>query len=140
MKMNETCVAKFSKGRHTIVVDPAAAGRPLPTAWMPLANDDPGRRMPAFGAFADKAFARMPETLAILRWLLRFHSMGGLLPEREIHPIGQDGNDYVTEPSLSEFDARKSEDYLDIFNSGGKGQGSVSLSSTFSDEPDAMLL
>jgi hypothetical protein len=69
-----------------------------------------------------------------------FHSMGGLLPEREIRPIGQDGNEYLTEPSQSEFEAHKSKDYLHIFNSGGKGQGYVSLSSTFSSEPDAMLL
>ena len=69
-----------------------------------------------------------------------FHSMGGLLPDREIRLIGQDGNEYFTEPSLSAFDAQKSLDHLHVFNSGGKGQGYVSLRSTFVDEPQAMLL
>ncbi|WFR97541.1 hypothetical protein [Rhizobium tumorigenes] len=69
-----------------------------------------------------------------------FHSMGGLLPERDIRPIGRDGNEYLTEPSLSEFNNHKSKDYLNVFNSGGKGQGYVSLSSTFGENPDAMLL
>jgi len=69
-----------------------------------------------------------------------FHSMGGLLPEREIRPIGQDGNEYWTEPSSTLFEKVKSKDYLHIFNSGGKGQGYISLQSTIHDEPEGLLL
>lgn len=69
-----------------------------------------------------------------------FHSMGGLLPDRDVRPLGQDGNEYLTEPSLSEFNRLKFKDYLNVFNSGGKGQGYVSFRSTFSESPDAILL
>ncbi|GES41676.1 hypothetical protein RsS62_09280 [Rhizobium dioscoreae] len=69
-----------------------------------------------------------------------FHSMGGLLPEREIRPIGKDGNEYWTEPSSKLFETVKSKDYFHIFNSGGKGQGYINLSSTVDDDPEGLLL
>lgn len=69
-----------------------------------------------------------------------FHSMGGLLPEREIRPIGKDGNEYWTEPSSQLFETVKSKDYFHIFNSGGKGQGYISLHSTVIDDPEGLLL
>ena len=68
------------------------------------------------------------------------HSMGGLLPERDIRRIGKDGIEYWTEPSSTLFEQVKSKDYLYIFNSGGKGQGYISLQSTMTDEPEGLLL
>ncbi|MDR6820071.1 hypothetical protein J2X76_005268 [Neorhizobium sp. 2083] len=69
-----------------------------------------------------------------------FHFMGGLLPEREIRPIGRDGNEFLTEPSSKIFETVKSQDYVHIFNSGRKGQGYVSLRSTIADDPEGLLL
>ncbi|KAB1083158.1 hypothetical protein F4V91_26435 [Neorhizobium galegae] len=69
-----------------------------------------------------------------------FHFMGGLLPEREIRPIGRDGNEFLTEPSSKIFETVRSQDYVHIFNSGGKGQGYVSLQSTVADDPEGLLL
>jgi hypothetical protein len=69
-----------------------------------------------------------------------FHSMGGLLPQRDIRPIGKDGNEYWTEPSATLFETVQTKDYFHIFNSGGKGQGYISLHSTVVDDPEGLLL
>ncbi|WFR94573.1 hypothetical protein [Rhizobium tumorigenes] len=191
--MNPDYIAKFWTADFEILADPLAAGLMLPLQWLPFADCERGKRLHAFAPFAERAFARMPETRKALLeattdvYLVKidkdialvvdrlvdgevvsykgfvpraasrfggtvgkfynfidgfcdFHSMGGLLPERDILPLGQDGNEYLTEPSASEFQSRKSHDYLHVFNSGGKGQGYVSHESTFTNAPDAMLL
>jgi hypothetical protein len=98
----------------------------------------------SYRGFLPRATSRFGGTIGafynVIDGFCDFHLMGGLLPDRDIHPIGQDGNAYLTEPSLSTFNARRSEDFVHVFNSGGKGQGYVSLKSTFGDQPDAMLL
>ncbi|UIY32651.1 hypothetical protein LZK73_29365 (plasmid) [Neorhizobium galegae] len=63
----------------------------------------------------------------------------GLLPEREIRPIGRDGNEFLTEPSSKIFETVRSQDYVRIFNSGGKAKA-TSVQSTVADDPEGLLL
>jgi hypothetical protein len=69
-----------------------------------------------------------------------FLSMGGLMPQSEILPLGEDEYEYCTAPSSEVAEKNKNSSYELIFNSGGKGKGYVNVDSTFNNNPLALIL